>query len=143
MRRWVRVLLIVAPLLALLLGVPAGVAMARRVAEPLPTRNFIGPRPLFGPPLPRANAQTGIAGAITRVGPQGIVVYTRAKKIAIVAVDPATVIRFNGKNVKLSDLQRGDRVTILGRRDAQGRFHAEIIRAVRPPPPDPPPGNNR
>jgi hypothetical protein len=58
-------------------------------------------------------------------------------------VAPTPIIRFNGKNVPLSDLKRGDRVTILGRRDAQGRFHAEIIRAVRPPPPDPPPGKNR
>lgn len=166
MKRWLRVLLIVAPAIVLLLGVPAGVAFARRTPQSLPaaigptiratdvpgapgqpgenpTGPFVGPRPFIGPRLPVSTAQNGIAGVITRVGPQGIVVYTKAKKVAFITIDAKTTIRFNGKNVKLSDLQRGDRVTILGSRNTAGAFHAELIRTVRPARPDPLPGNAR
>ncbi len=167
MKRSLRLLLIVAPLLVLLLGVPAGVALARRTppsapavigrdavatavanGTPRPAQNgggpFVGPRgPTNGPPLPVSQAQTGIAGAVTRVGPDRIVVYTRSKRLAFVEIDPTTTIRFRGKNIKASELMRGDLVTILGRRDREGAFHAQLIRVIRPERPDPPPGGAR
>lgn len=168
MKRWLRLLLIVAPVIVLLLGVPAGVALARRsppsapvaiapgaggpaiasgTARPHPNGNatapFIGPRPLFGPPLPVSQAQNGVNGIITRVNGDRIIVYTKAKKVAVIEIDPKTTIRFRGKNVQVSDLMRGDRVTILGHRDGEGTFHAELIRVTRPERPDPLPGGAR
>lgn len=166
MKRSLRLLIILAPLFALLLGVPAGVALARRAspsapvtvspgaigtaiangtARPRPNGNgpFIGPRPLFGPPLPISQAQTGINGTITRMAANRIVVYTKAKKIALIEIDPTTTIRFRGKNINASQLMGGDHVTVLGRRDSAGVFHAELIRVTRPQPPDPPPGGAR
>jgi len=166
-KRSLRLLLIVAPLIVLLLGVPAGVALARRSPPSVPaivgprltpaivgtarsgqngSNPFIGPRPFIGPPLPGSRvsqAQSGIAGTITGVSSQRIIVYTRAKKVAVVMVDPKTTIRMNGKNIKASDVKRGDRVTILGQRDRAGAFHAVLIRVVRPARPDPPPGTAR
>ncbi len=167
MKRSLRLLLIIAPVLVLLLGVPAGVALARRsppsapavigrdaiataVANgtPRPAPNgggpFIGPRgPLLGPPLPLSQAQNGIAGVVTRVGPDRTVVYTRSKRLAFVEIDPTTTIRFQGKNIKASEVMRGDLVTVLGRRDREGAFHAQLIRVTRPERPDPPPGGAR
>jgi len=166
MKRSLRLLLIAAPVIVLLLGVPAGVALARRsppsapvvigrgavatavangTARPGPSGNgpFVGPRPNFGPPLPISQAQTGIAGAITRVTPERIVVYTRSKRLAFVEIDPTTKIRFRGKDIKASELMRGDLVTILGHRDREGAFHAQLIRVTRPERPDPPPGAAR
>lgn len=152
MNRPLRFLLIVAPLLLLLLGVPAGVALARRAPQELPPLVQPGPRataiangtarpigpigPQLGPPLPIVRARNGVSGTVTRVGPNLLVVYTKAKKLAIVRVDPKATIRMNGKNVKLTDVKIGDQVTVLGRRDAAGRFVAEALRVVRPAPPD-------
>jgi hypothetical protein len=159
MTRPLRFLLIVAPLLLLLLGVPAGVALARRAPQELPPLVQTGPfatavangtaRPAFpigtappgggqfiGPPLPIVRAQNGVSGTVTRVGPDLLVVYTKGKKLAIVRVDPKATIRMNGKNIKLTDVKPGDQVTVLGRRDAAGRFVAQAIRVVRPSPPD-------
>ncbi len=151
MSRPLRLLLIAAPLVLLLLGVPAGVALARRAPQQLPAVVQPGPRatvvgngtvrpagpigPVLGPPLPLARAQNGVNGTVTRVGPNLLVVYTKAKKLAIVRVDPKAIIRMNGKNIKLADVKRGDQVTVLGKRDAAGRFAAEAIRVVRPAPP--------
>lgn len=162
MRRSLRLLLIVAPLIALLLGVPAGVALARRsplhepfvggppivavpngTAQPGAPPPFIGPQRFVGPTLPISRAQSGVSGIITRAFPNRIVVYTRARKLAIIAIDPKTTIRMNGKNIKASDVKRGDRITILGHRDGAGAFHADLIRVVRPQPPDPAPGAAR
>lgn len=156
MKRSLRLLLIVAPVLVLLLGVPAGVALARRsppsvpavakgTGRPGPNGNgpFIGPRPSSGPPLPVSEAQTGIAGVITRVTPDRIVVYTRSKRLAFVEIDPTTKLRFRGKDIKVSELMRGDLVTILGHRDREGAFHAQLIRVTRSERPDPPPGAAR
>jgi hypothetical protein len=154
MNRSLRLLLISAPLVLLLLGVPAGVALARRaplqlpppVVQPVPrataavngTPRPAGPAgPVLGPPIPIQRAQNGASGTVTRVGANMIVVYTKAKKLAIVRVDPKATIRMNGKNIKLSAVERGDRVTVLGSRDATGRFIAEAIRVVRPDPPVP------
>lgn len=165
MKRALRLLLIVAPVIVLLLGVPAGVALARRsppgapaavtpgaagtaiangTARPRPGNGpFIGPRPLFGPPLPVSQAQNGVNGTITGIGRDRIVVYTKARKVALITLDPETTIRFRGKNIKTSDLKRGDNVTILGHRDSAGAFHAQLIRVTRPERPDPPPGGAR
>ncbi|MHB8645594.1 MAG: hypothetical protein ACYDAR_07385 [Thermomicrobiales bacterium] len=169
MKRSLRFLLIGAPLIVLLLGVPAGVALARRSPPSVPalvspggspsaivngtvrpgangSGSFIGPRPYIGPPLPGSQvsqAQSGIAGTVTRVSARRFVVYTRAKKVAVVVIDPKTTIRMNGKTIKASDVKRGDHVTILGRRDSAGTFHAALIRVVRPARPDPPPGGAR
>jgi hypothetical protein len=159
MTRPLRLLLLAAPLLLLLLGVPAGVALARRAPQELPpliqpppratavangtaapngTASVLGPvGPQFGPPLPVARAQNGVSGSVTRVGPDLIVVYTKAKKLAFVHISPKTTIRMNGKNVKLSAVKRGDQVTILGSRDREGGFVATAIRVVRPDPPIP------
>jgi len=165
-RRSLRLLIIFAPVIVLLLGVPAGVALARRsppsapvpiitvprsatapngTVQPRPNGNgpFIGPRPLFGPPLPASQAQTGINGTITNVRSDRIIVYTKAKRIAVVIIDPKTMIRFQGKNIKVSELARGDNVTILGYRDREGAFHAQLIRVTRPQRPDPTPGSVR
>ena len=159
MKRPLRFLLIVAPLLLLLLGVPAGVALARRAPQELPPLVQPGPLataiangtarpilpngtvraggangPFIGPPLPIVRARNGVSGTVTRVGPNLLVVYTKAKKLAIVRVDPKATIRMNCKNVKLTDVKIGDQVTVLGRRDAAGRFVAEALRVVRPAP---------
>jgi hypothetical protein len=164
-KRSLRLLLIAAPLIVLLLGVPTGVALARRsplsapvtispgavgtVAAPSPSRPrpgtgpFVGPQRLFGPPLPVSHAQTGVNGTITTVRGDRIVVYTRSKKVATVVIDPTTVLRFQGRNVKASELMRGDTVTVLGRRNSAGVFHAEAIRITRPARPDQPPGAAR
>ena len=167
MKRSLRFLILLAPLFVLLLGIPAGVALARRsppsdpipaftgprlatavangTVQPRPNGNgpLIGPQRLFGPPLPISQAQTGVNGIITRATANGIVVYTKAKRIAAIRIDPATIIRYQGKNIKASDLMRGDTVTVLGRRDSTGAFHAELIRVTRPARPDPPPGGAR
>lgn len=154
MKRWLRMLLIAAPVIVLLLGVPTGVALARRTppSEPIPfvprsgtaqpgTRpSFIGPQRFIGP---ISQAQNGMIGVITRAAPDRLIVYTRAKKIAIVTIDPQTTIRMNGKNIEATDIKRGDRVTILGHRDSAGVFHANLIRVTRPAPPDPSPGQAR
>jgi hypothetical protein len=150
MNRALRLLLIVAPLLLLLLCVPAGVALARRAPLQLPPAVQTGPSataiangtarppgpggPQLGPPLPIDRARSGVSGTVTRVGPGFLVVYTKMKKLAIVRVDPNATIRMNGKNIELSTVKRGDQVTILGRRNAAGRFVAEAIRVVRPEP---------
>ncbi len=163
MKRWLRLLLIAAPVIVLMLGVPAGVALARRSpprepaallprVETVVANGTVGPRsrpPItgpqrtLGPPLPVSQAQSGVIGTITRVTPDRFVVYTRAKKVAFVTIDPKTTIRMNGKNIKAADVQRGDRVTILGHRDSTGVFHAQLIRVVRPPRPDPASGAPR
>jgi hypothetical protein len=164
MRRALRLLILLAPVIVLLLGVPAGVALARRSppsapitvspgaigtatanGTPRPSANgpFIGPRRLFGPPLPASQAQTGVNGTITRLAGNRIVVYTKAKRVAVIQIDPKTVIRYQGKNIKASELMRGDTVTVLGRRDSTGAFHAELVRVTRPQRPDPPPGGAR
>lgn len=154
MKRWLRLLLIAAPVIVLLFGVPTGVALARRAApsEPIPfvprigtaqpgaRSPFIGPQQFIGP---ISRAQSGMIGTVTRATPDRLVVYTRAKKLAIVTIDPKTTIRMNGKNTKASDIHRDDRVTILGHRDSAGVFHADLIRVVRPQRPDPPPGQAR
>jgi RNase P/RNase MRP subunit p29 len=164
-KRSFRLLLIMAPLIVLLLGVPAGVALARRspasapitvapgavgtaiangTARPRPGNGpFIGPQRLLGPPLPASQARTGVNGTITRVTANRIVVYTRAKKVAVITIDPTTILRFQGKNVTASELMPGDNVTVLGRRDSARVFHAEAIRITRPAPPNPPPGAAR
>jgi hypothetical protein len=161
-KRWLRLLLIAAPVIVLLLGVPAGVALARRspltepfvsgpriaavpdgTARPGTSPPFVGPQRFVGPPLPVSRAQSGVSGVITRAFPNRIVVYTRAKKLAIIAIDPKTTIRMNGKNIKASDVKRGDRVTVLGHRDSAGAFHADLVRVVRPARPDPAPGAAR
>jgi hypothetical protein len=164
-KRSFRLLLIAAPLIVLLLGVPTGVALARRspvnapiaiAPGPIGTAvakgtvqprsgngRLIGPRRLLGPPLPVSQAQTGVNGTITRIAGNRVVVYTRMKKVATITIDPTTVLRFQGKNVKASELKRGDNVTVLGRRDSTGAFHAEAVRITRPAPPDPPPGAAR
>jgi hypothetical protein len=164
-KRSLRLLLIAAPLIVLLLGVPTGVALARRApvsapiaiapgtvgtavangtARPRPgTGPFVGPRRLFGPPLPISQAQTGVNGTITRIAGNRIVVYTRSKKVATITIDPTTILRFQGKNVKASALMRGDNVTVLGRRDSAGAFHAEAVRITRPARADLPPGAAR
>ncbi len=156
MKRWLRLLLITAPVIVLLFGVPAGVALARRTppSEPIPIAQrigtaqpgappFIGPQRFIGPPLPISQAQNGVIGIINRAAPGRFVVYTRTKKLAIVAVDAKTTIRMNGKNIAAADVKRGDRVTVLGRRDSTGALHADLIRVTRPAPPDPPPGQER
>ena len=157
MKRWLRILLIAAPVIVLLFGVPAGVALARRTplsapipiaprvgtAQPGAQSPFIGPQRFIGPPLPISRAQNGVSGVITRAAPGRFVVYTRAKRVAIIAVDAKTTIRMNGKNIKAADVKRGDRVTVLGHRDSAGAFHADLIRVTRPAPPDPPPGQAR
>lgn len=163
MKRWLRLLLITAPVIVLLLGVPAGVALARRsppsepvvsvpragtatangTARPGARPPFIGPQRFIGPPVPISRAQNGVIGVVTRAAPNRLVVYTRAKKLAIVAIDAKTTLRMNGKNIKASDVRRGDRVTVLGHRDSTGAFHADLVRVVRPPPPDPPSGQAR
>lgn len=163
MKRWLRFLLITAPVIVLLLGVPAGVALARRtpLSEPLPIATrigttvpngtvrpgarppFVGPQRFIGPPVPISQAQSGVIGVITRTAPGRFVVYTRAKKLAIIAVDAKTTIRMNGKNIKAADVKRGDRLTVLGHRDSSGAFHADLIRVTRPAPPEPPPGQAR
>jgi hypothetical protein len=164
-KRSFRLLLIAAPLIVLLLGVPTGVALARRspVSAPIALASgpigtavakgtvqprsgngrLIGPRRLVGPPLPVSQARTGVNGTITRIAGNRVVVYTRMKKVATITIDPTTVLRFQGKNVKASELKRGDNVTVLGRRDSTGAFHAEAVRITRPTPPDPPPGAAR
>jgi hypothetical protein len=164
-KRSFRLLLIAAPLIVLLLGVPTGVALARRspvnapiaiAPGPIGTAvakgtvqprsgngRLIGPRRLLGPPLPVSQAQTGVNGTITRIAGNRVVVYTRMKKVATITIDPTTVLRFQGKNVKASELKRGDNVTVLGRRDSTGAFHAEAVRITRPAPPDPPQGAAR
>lgn len=166
MKRVLRLLILLAPVIVLLLGVPAGVALARRsspsapvsvitgpriptgangTAQPRTSGNgpFIGPSRLFGPPLPISRARTGVNGTITRMTANRIVVYTKSKRVALIAIDPTTTIRLQGKNIKAAQLMRGDNVTILGRRDSAGAFHAELIRVTRPQPPDPPPGGAR
>ncbi|HEY8293239.1 MAG TPA: hypothetical protein VIG44_12155, partial [Thermomicrobiales bacterium] len=152
-----------APMIVLLFGVPAGVALARRtpLSEPIPIipragtavangtarpggqPPFIGPQRFIGPPIPISQAQSGVIGVINRATPGRFVVYTRAKKLAIIAVDAKTTIRMNGKNIKAADVKRGDRVTVLGHRDSGGAFHADLIRVTRPARPDPPPGQAR
>ncbi len=118
--------------------------MAAGTARPgQSNRPFVGPRQLFGPPLPISAAQSGISGTITRVTPGRILVLTKGKKVALVTIDPKTTIRFRGKNVKASELMRGDTVTILGHRDSTGAFQAELVRLTHPAPPDPPPGGAR
>ena len=157
MKRSLRLLLIIAPVFVLLFGIPAGIALARRsppsapvpivprigTARPGVQPPFVGPRPLIGPPLPVSQAQDGISGVVTRSSPDRLVVYTRAKKLAIVTIDPKTTIRMNGKNITVADVRRNDRVTLLGHRDGEGAFHADLIRVTRPAPPDPPPGQAR
>lgn len=154
MKRWLRMLLIAAPVIVLLFGVPTGVALARHAtpSEPIPfvprsgtaqpgaRLPFIGPQQFIGP---ISQAQSGMIGAVTRVAPDRLVIYTRAKKLAIVTIDPKTTIRMNGKNIKATDIRRGDRVTILGHRDSAGAFYANLIRVTRPVRPDPPPGQAR
>ncbi len=157
MKRWLRILFITAPMIVLLFGVPTGVALARRTlpSEPVPfvprigtaqpgaRPPFIGPPRFIGPPLPISQAQNGMIGVVTRAAPDRLVVYTRAKKLAFVTIDPVTTIRMNGKNITATDIQRGDRVTILGHRDSTGAFHANLIRVTRPVRPDPPLGQAR
>ena len=157
MKRWLRLLLIAAPMIVLLFGIPAGVALARRTppSEPIPIiprvgtaqpgaqPPFIGPQRFIGPPIPISQAQNGVIGIVNRAAPGRLVVYTRAKKLAIIAVDAKTTIRMNGKNIKAADVKRGDHVTVLGHRDSNGAFHADLIRVTRPAPPDPPPGQAR
>jgi len=156
-KRWLRMLLIAAPMIVLLLGIPTGVALARRAtpSEPIPfvprigtaqpgaRPPFTGTQRLIGPPLPISRAQSGTIGVVTRAAPDRLVVYTRAKKLAFVTIDPVTTIRMNGKNITATDIQRGDRVTILGHRDSTGAFHANLIRVTRPVRPDPPLGQAR
>ena len=197
MKRSLRLLLILAPLMLLLVGVPLGVALAQRTTKtppvdqaggllinvaatptyapnvgprmptfaprsgpPVPTYapNFVGPRrptyaPNLGPtapapvvaasavvtkggtPAPTSNAQTGMSGTITALGPDRFTVFTKSQRIAVVLVDSGkTTIRFNNRNVTLTTLMVGDNVTILGRRDATNAFHAELVRVVRPEP---------
>lgn len=182
MTRSLRLLLVCAPLLLLLIGIPTGVALAARrgtgelppevaggpgvllpYGPPAPTRPprpygppaptnapWLGPKaptpaPVLGPKSPTApslsTAQNGVAGRITRIDKESITVYTRARKIAIISIDPQTTIRFRGKDVNLNALKRGDDVTILGKRDRENAFHAVLIRADRPDPPDP--GNGK
>lgn len=165
MKRSLRLLLIVAPVFMVLLGIPAGVALARRsppsapitispgavrtaiasgTERPRPGNGpFIGPQRQFGPPLPASQAQKGVNGTITRVGADRIVIFTRAKKVAVIMIVPKTIIRFQGKNIKASELKPGDNVTVLGQRDSAGVFQAEAIRMTRPARPDPPPGGAR
>lgn len=164
MSRWLRVLLIAAPVIALLFGVPAGVALARhslpkealgsgpRVVERPPANDavrpderppFVGPERLVGPPSRVSRAQSGMIGVVTRIEHGRFLVFTRARKRAIVVVDPKATIRMNGKTITTAEIRRGDRVTILGRRDGAGIFHAILIRVVRPVHPDPPAGAAR
>lgn len=178
MKRPLPLLLVVAPVLLLLLGVPAGVVLARRAPLEMPVTlspgmrataaangtprpalpnngtarpqppDRVGPQygppgPQFGPPLPVSQSQNGISGTVTRVGTDVLTVYTKSRKVAFVHSDAQTTIRLRGKNIKISDLKRGDQVTILGRRDREGAFIATVIRVTRPDPPIPANGSPR
>lgn len=169
MRRAARLLLLLAPLLVLALGVSLGVSLVGRAAvapqlgeeaagslvvavmatpthaPPLgpraPTRApRVGPPAPTATPLPTVTAQNGLSGTITAIAGERLTVYTKARRVATVAVEPHTTIRLGGKNARLVALAVGDAVTVLGSRDEEGVFRAELIRAVRP---DPPPTSDR
>lgn len=131
---------------------PRAPTRAPRVGPPAPTNApALGPRAptrasRTGPPaptatpLPTVTAQNGLSGTITAIAGERLTVYTKARRVATVAVEPHTTIRLGGKNARLVALAVGDAVTVLGSRDEEGVFRAELIRAVRP---DPPPTSDR
>lgn len=112
-----------------------------RAPTRVPTRAArLGPPAPTATPLPTVTAQNGLSGTITAIAGERLTVYTKARRVATVAVEPHTTIRLGGKNARLVALAVGDAVTVLGSRDEEGVFRAELIRAVRP---DPPPTSDR
>ena len=73
----------------------------------------------------------------------GSVVLVRADRVAVmvpsrdkpilVAIRPITTVRLNMKKSDLSQLQRGDRVVVVGRPGPRGNLVARAIVAVRKP----------
>lgn len=77
----------------------------------------------------------GSLGEIIKINDDGIIIKDKYGVEKNILVDSSTSIMFQKKNKKLSDLQIGDRIIIIGCPDNSGNFKAEFIRIM--------PGNNK
>jgi hypothetical protein len=100
--------------------------------------------PALQTPRPNAKpAPQALTGRIVQFDPRdrAIIVLTRANKYVTVTLQPATIARMNGARVRLRDMQLGDAIVVLGKRNAYGGVDALLI-TVKPRPAPPQTGAN-
>src|SRR5881409_3225749 len=103
----------------------AGIAGAATAAEPDPVPPISGAAPVPDDPSDAASPPR-------RFVAMGSVVLVRADRVAVmvpsrdkpilVAIRPITTVRLNTKKSDLSQLQRGDRVVVVGRPGPRGNM---------------------
>jgi hypothetical protein len=89
--------------------------------------------PSEAPPAPRRFVVMGPVVA-TREDRIAVMVPSRERPI-IVAVHPATAVRFNTRKAELADIQRGDHALVVGRPGPRGNMIARAIVVVHKQPP--------
>lgn len=98
--------------------------------------NFAGPQQgFFGNFMNPGNEFTnsnGSFGKIITIGNQMITVKDTNNVEKNILIDSKTSIIFQRKNIKLSDLQEGDNVVIIGDPNSSGEIQAELIRVMPP-----------
>lgn len=88
------------------------------------------PSPTPGAAVPAAR---GAAGVVVRVEPDGLVILTSRRVERNIRLLPNALIRRGGQPATIGDLQRGDRVVVLGQPRNDGWILARAITA-RPAP---------
>jgi len=126
----------IALLLVFSLGVYVGAQKASfsfRWAEQY-HRNFAGPAGGFLQEFARPGEQllesNGIIGKIMQINGQQIVVEGKNNTERIVDVNEKTVIKYQNKDVQISDLKTGEDIIIIGKPNDEGRLEAMLIRVM-------------
>lgn len=76
----------------------------------------------------------GLAGTVISISGNNLIVKDHDGKENTVAVDDQTVIKKNASDLKITDLQAGDQVVVMGAPNGQGVIDADLIRVFSPNP---------
>ena len=99
-------------------------------------QNFGGPAggifgEISGRDLTDAN---GVFGKIIKIDGQTLTIDGKDNMEKIVLASDKTAIKFQRKTEKLSDLNVGDNIVVVGDPNTAGQIAAELIRVMPPPP---------
>lgn len=102
-------------------------------------RNFTGPpRGVMGPGGPMGafndfagggfRNSNGTSGTIISITDNTIVIKDKDNNENTVSVNDKTLIKFQGNDIKITDLKNDEKVVVLGKPDNNGTIVAELIR---------------
>jgi len=99
-------------------------------------RNFGGPQGgLFGDMMGEDFTNSnGVFGPIIKIDGKTLTVNGTDNVEKVILVDNKTIIRFQRKNEKLSDLKVGDSIIVTGEPNDKGQIEALLIRVIPAPP---------